>query len=132
MREPILKNLKARLERWELQHLRNLSTELAERLERAQDEVRYAWECCEMWQSNAMQLQEDLMEEGATIGLTKSGQLVVGHPPSAGEQVHQALLVAESFMCGFEDDDEQEGIKEKLTLLRAAIDIAGITACKAD
>jgi hypothetical protein len=78
-----LRSLQRRLERWELNHLRQLAAELHERLERAEDEARRAWESAEFWRENAMQLQEELMDEGATIGLTKEGQLVVVKDDSA-------------------------------------------------
>lgn len=41
------------------------------------------------------------------------------------EQLLAALLAAESFMAGFEGDELQEGIDEKLDAIRAALAAAG-------
>jgi len=71
----VIATLRNRLERWELDHLRALSAELSERLERAEDETQRAWESAEFWRQNAMELQETLIEADYTIGMTKEGQI---------------------------------------------------------
>lgn len=68
--------LRRRLEKWELQHLRQLASELQERLERAEEEAALAWESAERWQQNAIELQEALMAEDFTVGITPEGRLV--------------------------------------------------------
>jgi len=68
--------MRRRLERWELQHLRQHALELQERMERAEEEAARAWESAEFWRDNAMELQEALMSDGFTVGITKSGQMV--------------------------------------------------------
>lgn len=75
-RDP-LAAIRRRLEKWELDHLRQLALELQERLERAEEEASRAWESAEFWRENAMSLQQELWDEGATIGITKTGQMVV-------------------------------------------------------
>lgn len=77
-------NIRKRLDRWELDHLRSLVQEQADRLETAQEridalesEASRAWDAAESWRMNAMELVNDLQEEGQTIGLTQGGQLVV-------------------------------------------------------
>lgn len=75
MTEPSISAIRRRLEKWELEHLRRLAAELQERLERAEDEARRAWDSAEFWQQNAMQLQEELLDTGLTIGMTKDGQM---------------------------------------------------------
>jgi hypothetical protein len=40
---------------------------------------------------------------------------------AASLQMLKALKIAESFMAGFEDDEMQEGINDKLSMMRAAI-----------
>lgn len=76
--------LRKRLARWELNHLRTVATELSQRLDHAQEridcletEVSRAWDTAEAWRMDAMQLVNDLQEEGQEVGLTQSGALVV-------------------------------------------------------
>jgi hypothetical protein len=79
----ILRNLRARLERWELQHLRAHAAELADRLEQAHqridaleaDNLR-AWEAADGWREDAMNLARDLEDHGVQVGLTQDGALV--------------------------------------------------------
>lgn len=78
-----VKAIRARLDRWELSHLRTLAHELADRLEAAdaridalQAEVARAWRSAESWQEDAMELAGDLQRIGAEVGLTQSGHLV--------------------------------------------------------
>lgn len=82
MGDRTLDALRRRLEKWELEHLRRLAAELQERLERAEEEASRAWESAEFWQRNAMDLQEALLEEDFTIGLTQGGELVPIPPES--------------------------------------------------
>lgn len=76
MSDRTLEALRRRLEKWELEHLRRHANELRDRLDRAEEEASRAWESAEFWRQNAMDLQEDLMEAGLSIGLTKEGQIV--------------------------------------------------------
>lgn len=83
MNDRTISTLRRRLEKWELEHLRKLAAELHERIEiaeeakrRAEDEASRAWESAEFWRENAFELQEELMNDGYTIGLTKEGQMV--------------------------------------------------------
>lgn len=76
--------MRRRLSKWELDHLRTLCAELAERLETAQEridelegEVSRAWDAADSWRTDAMELANDLQEEGKTVGLTQAGHLVV-------------------------------------------------------
>lgn len=78
-----VKAIRARLDRWELSHLRNLAAEQADRLEAAQEriealqaEVEQAWKSAESWCEDAMELARDLQRIGAEVGLTQSGHLV--------------------------------------------------------
>lgn len=80
---PAIQSLRARLERWELDHLRALAADLNGRLERleerakrAEDEATRAWESAEFWQRHAENLQQELWQAGGEIGLTQDGQLV--------------------------------------------------------
>lgn len=88
-----VKAIRARLDRWELSHLRALAAEQAERLDAAdaridalQAEVAQAWRSAESWQEDAMELAGDLQRIGAEVGLTQSGHLVA----VAQQAVHAA------------------------------------------
>lgn len=79
--DPIIRKLQRRLEAWELGHLRQLASDLAERLEQAEEEAARANESAEFWERHAMQLQEALNDEGfathRSIGITQGGELLV-------------------------------------------------------
>lgn len=76
-----LRTMQRRLEKAELEHLRQHALELHERVEQLEAQLRYAEDCAEMWQRDAMNLQEALDNENfAThrcIGLSRSGELMV-------------------------------------------------------
>lgn len=73
--------LRRRLERAELEHLRQLAVELQAKLEEAQSRAAYAEDIAEFWHGNCDRLQDAIdSDEGAThraIGLTKAGELMV-------------------------------------------------------
>lgn len=77
---PATARIQRRLERWELQHLRALAAELQAQVEdlntRLQDEARMA----DFWRESHFELQQHLIddtEDGRSIGLTQSGELLV-------------------------------------------------------
>ena len=79
-----IKALRKRLERWELEHLRQLAASLADRLEAAEQriealevEAARAWDTADAWREDAQRLVEELEAAGATVGLTQGGALVV-------------------------------------------------------
>lgn len=75
---PATVRIQARLERWELDHLRALAAVQAERIEQLETELFYAQSCAESWQDDAMRMQEELAAQtGGCPGLTMGGQLVV-------------------------------------------------------
>ena len=91
-----LNALRKRLERWELNHLRQVAAELSERLDHAQEridsletEVSRAWDTAEGWRMDAMQLVSDLQDAGQEVGLTQNGALVAmpasAHPSAAAQ-----------------------------------------------
>lgn len=76
--------LRKRLSRWELDHLRTHSAELANRLAIADERIAVleaenyrAWRTADSWHEEAMQLVNELQDEGKEVGLTQSGALVV-------------------------------------------------------
>jgi len=85
-------NIRKRLERWELTHLRALAAELQERLERTEHELLQARghamaaeDAAEMWRDQANELADDLTALGRTVGLTQTGHLVT--MPMAGVDI---------------------------------------------
>lgn len=83
--KPRLRNLKRRLERWELEHLRQHAAELAGRLEAAEQRAADAEErasaaeyACDFWHDQAVDAHNAAAEAaGGTPGITVNGQLVV-------------------------------------------------------
>lgn len=67
-----------RLEKLELQHLRQHAADLAERLERAEDEVTRANDDAYFWHQQCMNVLAELQDDGAEIGMTKDGEIVIG------------------------------------------------------
>jgi len=72
-------NLKRYLAKWELEHLRRHVAELEERLVAAEDAARYEREVGDSWREDAWRLMEQMMEDGDQAGLTKDGEIIVGH-----------------------------------------------------
>lgn len=68
----------SRLEKWELQHLRQHAADLAERLERAEDEAVRANDEADFWHQQCMNMIAELQDVGTEIGLTKDGEIVIG------------------------------------------------------
>lgn len=129
MPDRTLDNLRRRLERWELNHLRELAARQEERIEalqlrieELQEDVIASDRFAEFWQEQTHSLQGMLEEAGHTIGLTRAGDLVATADATVGDLVLNALLIADGFMSGFEDDPDQENIEGMLATIRAAID----------
>lgn len=77
---PATVRIQARLERWELDHLRALAAAQAERIEQLEKDLWAAQRWAESWQEDAMRMQEELAAQtGGCPGLTMDGQLVVLH-----------------------------------------------------
>lgn len=84
---PATARIQSRLERWELEHLRLLAAEQAERIEqleaRAEALEREAYNadaCADMWRDAHNRLEEHLNDgtsDARCIGLTKQGALLV-------------------------------------------------------
>ncbi len=82
---PVTSRIQSRLERWELEHLRALAAEHAERIEaleaqvaELQREVIAADDCGNMWRDACMRFEGTVDDGGATlaIGLTITGDVV--------------------------------------------------------
>ncbi len=77
---PATARIQARLERWELNHLRAHCAELADKVEDLQRRLDYAEDCAESWRRDHDSLREHLdndTEDGRCIGLTQTGELLV-------------------------------------------------------
>jgi hypothetical protein len=110
-----IKNIRARLERWELTHLRALAASLNDQLEAATERAIEAEGWASSLQHQAEMLQQELMqlcdESGAHIGLTQQGDVVVLKPTAPvlqpgeryagivldadGEPIHHLVLMAQ-------------------------------------
>jgi hypothetical protein len=66
------------------------------------------------------QIQEDARQELKRAKENKRKKLI----EQAALELYEALEMAEGFISGFEDDEVQEGINEKLATIRAALDKA--------
>lgn len=78
----VIASIRSRLERWELEHLRELAKQLAEQLEdekEAHEKTRKALDSAEAiadwWHDNAIELANDVADMGGTVGITKDGQI---------------------------------------------------------
>jgi len=84
------RRIQARLERWELGHLRQLCADqaaqleaLADQIEQLQRDIDNSEASLDFWHGHALDLQQTLHETGAgQIGITRAGELLV-LPPAA-------------------------------------------------
>jgi hypothetical protein len=71
-----MSRIQRKLDAWELEHLRELCAEQAERIERLERELADADRAAEFWQDAHRGLSDHLDDQHA-IGLTMDGQLLV-------------------------------------------------------
>lgn len=76
-----LNALQRKLERMELEHLRQHALELHQRLEKLEPELDSAIESAEFWQRHAQDLQaalaDDYQATHRCVGITRDGELLV-------------------------------------------------------
>ena len=86
MHKPSITALRHKLQQWELRHLRQHATELAERLERAENEIstlrnqlEHTDRCADAWHQQAMAMIDELhqLDIPAAISITQSGEIGV-------------------------------------------------------
>lgn len=77
-----LANIKRRLDRWELPHLRELASQQclqidaqATRIADLERALAYAESCAECWQRDCFQLQEEIEAQGGHLTLQRNGQV---------------------------------------------------------
>ena len=73
----IIATLKRRLARWELDHLRSLAGQQADRIERLETELDIAQQNAEFWERHAHDLMRDVSDLGKTVGITPEGDVGV-------------------------------------------------------
>ena len=73
---PDLQRLKRRLERWELEHLREHAAALAAQVEELEQRLQAAESSADFWWQQVEQLREE-MPDGARLGLTVDGRIGV-------------------------------------------------------
>lgn len=79
-----LRRIEAKLEAWELQHLRALCAEQAERIEQLERALSDAERCADLWSDMARQAQDALDAQGlGTMGITRQGAAVFTPAPLA-------------------------------------------------
>ena len=83
MKNNVIATLRRRIEKWELDHLRALAAELHEQLAQRERELDRANELLEFWQQTAQNLQEDMHDSGAVVGMTVNGHIGAIHPRAA-------------------------------------------------
>ena len=109
-----LRTIRARLERWELQHLREHCAQLAQRVEDLELDVTREAGAADHWRNQCQALIEDLQDAGQTVGMTAGGELgavksIHLTPGNACAAVATAIIdEAIEFMEGFRDDSTQE------------------------
>lgn len=77
---PATARIQRRLERWELDHLRALAADLAERVEQLEQSLADAYDSAEFWRESHHRLEvhlQDDTEDARCIGLTRQGDLLV-------------------------------------------------------
>lgn len=113
-----LRTIRARLERWELQHLRDHCAQLAQRVEDLELDVTRESGAADHWRNQCQALIEDLQDARQEGGMTVDGQL--GAICGAESLVASALVQkAIDFIEGFRDDPDQEGVVDLLDGLAA-------------
>lgn len=113
-----LNRLQKKLDRWELEHLRQHASDLACRLELAEEKACQERANSDYWQSRAEEIWRELTEQNGQLGLTMDGRVmaIVNQ-----EMVITALVNAEDFLIGFEDDPEQTSVPVALACIRRAL-----------
>lgn len=75
--DPVLRQLLRRLERWELEHLREHAAALAAQVEDLEQRLQAAESSADFWWQQVEQLRERAAADGLQLGLTVDGELQV-------------------------------------------------------
>ena len=74
---PELRRLQRRLDRWELEHLREHAAALAAQVEDLEQRLQAAESSADFWWQQVEQLRESAVADGLQLGLTIDGQVGV-------------------------------------------------------
>ena len=69
--------IQRKLDKWELDHLREHARQLADRLESMEIDLREERSSADFWRDQCQDLITELQKTGATIGITQAGQVGV-------------------------------------------------------
>ncbi len=75
---PFVVNLRRKLERWELDHLRRISLDQADKIELLECNLARETDRADYWRGECMAIIEQLQESGQSVGLTMAGEILVG------------------------------------------------------
>lgn len=116
MSNPTIRSIRAKLERWELQHLREHCNQLGQRVEDLELDLTRESNNANYWQRQCQNLISDLQDAGQEVGMEVSGELVAfqfdnphickTNAATAAATVSEAI----EFMEGFRDDHEQPNV----------------------
>lgn len=89
-RQRQLAQIQRKLDRWELEHLRELAAQQCEQIEDLQRRLADAEASLDFWHGHALDLGNTLHDSGAgQIGLTRAGEVLI--LPPAPEALHVEL-----------------------------------------
>jgi hypothetical protein len=92
-----LANLKRRLEKAELEHLRGHCAVLADRLEKADERATVAEELADFYWQEHMNLVQSLTDQGEEIGMTRDGHIGVIDKESTAFKVQSPCAINEKW-----------------------------------
>ena len=128
IRRGVIAKIRRRMEKLELEHLRDHAAELADKVERLQADLEFAESCAMSWRDDCMRMMEDSLPDGGAIGLAKDGSLHVMKPDD-GQVVDALLGAAKAAEAVFSKQGWIEGSSDPeavaLTKLRSALAKAG-------
>lgn len=107
-----LNRLRKKLERWELEHLRQHAADLSDRVDRAEESAHREATNADYWRDQCEDMWKD-MHQGGTLGLMIDGRVIA---LANYTLISEALLAAERHLIPFGDD-----AKEALASVRAAL-----------
>lgn len=107
-----LNRFRKKLERWELEHLRQHASDLAARLELAEERAHKEATNADYWHDQCGELWRD-MHQGGTLGLMIDGRVIA---LANHALISEALIAAERHLIPFGEE-----AKEALASVRAAI-----------
>lgn len=75
---PFVVNLRRKLERWELHHLRQLTCDQADKIDLLECNLTRETDRANYWQAECTAIIEQLQEAGKEVGLSVDGEILLG------------------------------------------------------